>query len=157
MKNILLVLCTLTCLTASARPKFRIFNFEIGGIRVTHDSGKTAAFIDSAWTPMWDAEDFGVHGFLQLTAGRSPTDKRMVITSYGGSLFVRVYSLINIEGTGGIQSWHDSAYSAKPILGGAILLRVGEEFFDRIYIGYQRVLSPVTPAGILRCGFAFTF
>lgn len=155
MKNLILILLLAFSVTASARPKFRIFDFEIGAIRITQDNSRTAAFIDFAWTPLWDAEDFGFHGICELTGGRNPSDKRIPVTTFGASAFLRVYSLINIEATAGMQTWHDPAYSTSPILGGAILLRVGEEVFDRIYIGYSRVLSSIYPAGVLRAGFAF--
>lgn len=155
MKNLILVCVCFVSVAATARPKFRILDFEIGGLRLTQDSGRTSAFIDFAWTPLWDAEDYGFHGNLEVTSHRNIADKRMLVTTAGGSAFLRVYSLINIEATAGVQTWHDASFGTNPILGGAVVMRVGEDLFDRLYIAYWRLLSPTYPTGILRAGFAF--
>lgn len=167
MKNFIFAFFCLAFLlssSASARPKFRIFDFEIGGVRFLEDRGKTSAFIDGAWTPLWDAEDYGFHGVLQFSSYKTnpyyrtnPTgpEERFLVTTAGGSAFVRFYSLMNLEVTAGMQTWHHSAFGTNPLVGVALLMRVGEDLFDRIYLGYQRLLSSTDKTGILRVGFAF--
>ncbi len=163
MRRLLLciVICGLYSIPSFARPKWKLLNVELGGIRFTpiESRDKTNAFIDFAWTPLWDAENYAFHGSFQVTATKDNDTNLVLVTSYQAGAIVRIYSIFAIDVSGGLQTLHGSGSygGTHPIAGGAFLLRVGEEVFDRLYIGFYRLFRSGDEINEFRTGTSFTF
>ena len=64
MKSFLLVssLCIFLCLPAHGRSKIKWTDVQLGAARITPKIWPSYAFLDLAWTPLYDHETFGFRG-----------------------------------------------------------------------------------------------
>lgn len=159
MKALALTLLLLISTECFAKPKFKLGNFEIGGVRFrsTDSNWETNAFFDGAWTPLWDAETFALHASFQVTSARDRAGERLLVTGYQGFALIHIYTILAIEGGAGLQTWHGGRDGGTfPIMSGNLLLRVGEDLFDRVYIGYGYLYHTTSGSHVLRAGTSFT-
>lgn len=140
-------------------PVLKLGNIQFGGVRITPEDWPTDAFIDFSWSPLVDFQTFGFRADFGVTSVRhqfpDSSRERFLVTSYRAFAFTQIISLFGIEVGGGMQTWHSGHGGTHPIIGGNLLLRIAEDFFDRIYFGYSRFLQSGNPANEFHSGVAF--
>lgn len=143
-----------------AKAKWKLTNFEIGGVRFrsVDSNWETNAFVDFAWTPMWDNGTTALHANFEITSSKDRGGERFLVTGYQGFALLHIYTVIALEAGAGFQTWHTSLEGGTfPIISGNLLLRVGEDLFDRVYLGYGYVSNGRASSNVFRAGTSFNF
>lgn len=105
---------------------------------------------------MYDFDGFALHGSFQATSGRDRSTNRFLITGYQGFALLHLYTIVALDVGGGLQTWHSIDGGTFPIISANLCLRVGEDTFDRIYVGVGHFFHTLTPSLIVRAGSSFS-
>lgn len=144
-----------TVTASAAQTHIRIFDFALGGMRYTPlDTGwKTSTSVEIAWTPLIDLNWITLRGGLGVSWPKDRAQQSFTAFQYEAAVIVPVASIFGIEANFGVRTFGDNG-GTQPEVGGAMVARIGE-FFDRLYIGFGRLMIPGNPVNVFRVGTGF--
>ena len=156
MKKLFLVLfLSSTCSWASSGA-LQWKNVSIGASSFTPSDWKSSAFLDVAWTPLYDFGPFVARLGLGASGPQDANQKRFLSTYYQAAVIMPLFSFFGVEASFGYRSFHRDGLGSHPEWGGGFILRSGE-FLDRVYVCMSRYLLPENTTSIFRVGIALSF